>query len=203
MKKFSKLVVATKNPAKTDYYKSILDEIADEVLNLNDFGPIDKPDESGSTAEENAEIKASYYAKITGLPVFSEDEALEVDFLPESEQPGTHVRRINGHDEVDDDQLLKHWEDIISKVPVEKRTGRGHIAYSISMSDGKTHTVALDHPLVFFSPSSKVRVPGWPMSSLEGPVMFNKPNSELTEEERQITKKETAEELHKILEKLL
>ena len=203
MKKFSKLVVATKNPAKTDYYRSILDEIADEVLSLNDFGSIEKPNESGSTAEENAEIKARYYAMKTGLPVFSEDEALEVDFLPESEQPGTHVRRINGHDEVDDDQLLKHWEEIISKVPEGKRTGRWHIAYSISLPDGQTHTVALDHSLVFFSPSSKIRVPGWPMSSLEGPVLFNKPHSELTEEERNTTKIKTAEELHNILRKLI
>jgi inosine/xanthosine triphosphate pyrophosphatase family protein len=203
MKKFNKIVVATKNPAKTNYYRSILDEIADEVLSLNDFGFIEKPNESGSTAEENAYIKARHYAKETGLPVFSEDEALYVDFLPESEQPGTHVRRINGHDEVDDDQLLKHWEDIISKVPVGKRAGRWHIAYCIFVPNGQTHTVALDHSLVFFSPSSKIRLPGWPMSSLEGPTLFNKPNSELTEAEKEITKKETTEELHKILKKLL
>lgn len=199
MNKLKKLVIATKNPAKVNYYKTILNEIAEEIVGLNDFGSIEIPHEHGSTAEENAEIKAKYYALKTGLPSFSEDEALYVDFLDESEQPGTYVRRINGKDEVDDDQLLKHWEDIVSTVPIENRTGKWRIAYCICTPDGKVKTVGLDHPIMFFSPTSKIRMPGWPMSSLNGSTLFKKPHSEYTDEEREISKQRTAEELHKIL----
>jgi XTP/dITP diphosphohydrolase len=184
MKEIEKIVVASKNPAKVERYGRILSKYVERVLGLNDLDIDDKPEESGNTAEENAEIKAKFYAGKTGLLVFSEDEALYVDFIPESEQPGVHVRRINGKDEVDDDQLLAHWERLIEKVPQNKRTGRWHIAYCIASPDGVTRTVALDHPIIFFSPSSKIRLPGWPMSSLEGPSDFGKPHSELTDEER-------------------
>jgi len=53
---------------------------------------------------------------------------------------------------------------------------------------------------MFFSPSSEVKLPHWPMSSLQGPVMFGKPDSELTEEERK-QKDQRADRL--IEEKLL
>ena len=183
MKEIKKIVIATRNPAKKERYGRIFSQVVEEVLGLQDIDIQDKPTESGETAEENAEIKAKFYAERTGLPVFSEDEALYVDFLPSDEQPGVHVRRIDGKDEVDDNQLLAHWEEVILKVPEEKRTGRWHIAYTLATPEGKVRTVALDKPIIFFSPSSKTRLPGWPMSSLEGPTKFGKPHSELTEKE--------------------
>ncbi len=203
MKKLKKIIIATRNPAKIEDYRSILMDIADEVVGLNDVSIDGKPQELGLTAEENAEIKAVYYAKKCNLPVFSEDEALYVDFLSESEQPGTHVRRINGKDEVDDDTLLSYWETVISKVPKEKRMGKWHIAYCIATPEGKCRTIALDHPIMFFSPSSKIRIPGWPMSSLEGSVTFGKPHSEQTTEEKNISRKRTALEFKKCLKQLL
>lgn len=184
MIEIEKIVVASGNPAKVERYGKLLSHYAKGVVGLKDIGVTEKPEEHGETAEENVEIKAKFYADKTELLVFSEDEALYVDFLSDDEQPGVHVRRINGKDEVDDDLLLSHWEKRVAKVPEDKRTGRWHIAYCIATPDGKTKTVALDHPIIFFSPSSPVRLPGWPMSSLEGPVAFNKPHSELTEKER-------------------
>ena len=127
--------------------------------------------------------------------VFSEDEALYVDFLSEEKQPGPHVRRINGIDEADDDQLLAYWEDIISEVPTDERTGRWHIAYCLALPTGQTATSGVDHPILFFSPPSETRIPGWPMSSIEGSVRFGKPNSEYTEEERTLSKEIAEEEI--------
>jgi len=162
-----------------------------------------KPAETGETAEQNAEIKAKFYSQKINLPVFCEDEALQVDFLPEHEQPGVHVRRINGVDEADDDKLLAHWEETVAKVPKDKRTGRWHIAYCLAMPNGSTRTVSKDHEVLFFSPSSKIRLPGWPMSSLEGSVMFGKPSSEHTSEEKSLSKKLLAEEILEKFKELL
>jgi len=184
MKEIEKIVVATQNPAKVEKYGRMLAPYANQVIGLQAVGEIDKPEETGETAEENAKIKGKYYAEKTGLLVFSEDEALYVDFLPENQQPGVHVRRIDGKDEADDDQLLLHWEEIVACVPEGERTGRWYIAYCIASPDGTVKTTSLEHPIVFFSPSSSVRIPGWPMSSLEGPVAFNKPHSEMTDEEK-------------------
>jgi len=186
MKEIEKMVVASGNPAKVERYGKMLSLYVNKVIGIKDMGITEKPEESGNTAEENAEIKGRFYANKTGLLVFSEDEALYVDFLPEDKQPGVHVRRIDGQDEVDDEKLLVYWEKMIARVPETSRTGRWHIAYCVATPDGEVKTIGLDHPIVFFSPSSKVRIPGWPMSSLEGPVAFNKPHSELTQEERKL-----------------
>lgn len=183
MKRLEKIVVATRNPGKKERYGRLLSRVAKEVLSLADLGIKEKPQESGETAEENAKIKAIFYAKLTGLLVFSEDESLFVDFLPLDKQPGVYIRRVDGKEEVDDNQLLAHWEKIIAKVPKEKRTGRWHTAYCLAAPIGKVSIVSTDHHRMFFYPSSKIRIPGWPMSSLQGPIEAGKPHSELTRKE--------------------
>ncbi len=199
MKKVEKIIIASGNPAKVERYGEILARFASQVISLQETGVTEKPEENGNTAEENAEIKAKFYANKAKSLVFTEDEALYVDFLPENKQPGVHVRRIEGNEEASDEELFSYWEKVITDVPEEKRTGRWHIAYCIANPDGVIKTVASDHPIVFFSPSSKVRIPGWPMSSLEGPADYTKPHSELTDEER---KQHEQESNARIVEKL-
>lgn len=177
------IVIATHNLSKKGRYIDIFSGIAQQILDLKDIGVSDKPDETGQTAEENAQIKAKFYSSKTDKPIFSEDESLFVDFLPPDQQPGVYVRRINGRDEVSDDELLKHWEEIIAQVPVNQRTGRWHFAYCLANLGNDLITFSLEYPLLFFSPSSKIRLPGWPMSSLEGAAIIGKPHAEFTDEE--------------------
>ena len=184
--RFDTLVIATKNPAKERRYTVILSMYATRIIGLKNFVIAGRPEEFGETAEENAEIKANFYSKQTGFSVFAEDEALYVDFIAKEIQPGVHVRRINGKDEANDGQLLIYWEKIIANIPMSERTGRWHVAYCFARPDGIIKTFSLDFPIIFFSPSSPVKIPGWPMSSLEGPMDFNKPHSELTKEEQQL-----------------
>ncbi len=186
MVKIKKIVVATRNATKRERFLRLLNGLVEKVMGLDELGIGSKPDETGETAEENAEIKARFYAVATGLPVLAEDQSLFVDFLPVDKQPGVHVRRIDRNSEVSDEELLDYWERLVAAAPIDRRTGRWHNAYSLGMPDGSVHTGALDYPIMFFSPSSKVKLPGWPMSSLQGPVMFGKPDSELTEEEKGI-----------------
>lgn len=202
MKKIEKIVIASKNPAKVKRFRNILSKYAKNVISLSDLRITDKPEENGLTAEENAKIKGVFYSQKTGLPVFCEDEALYVDFLPKSKQPGVYIRRVNGKDELDDDQLLSHWEKIIVKVPEEKRTGYMNFAYCLAKPDGILKTFTFDRSIIFFSPTSKVRIPGWPMSSLEGPLEFGKPHSELTQEERKKLDSKTNKEIAKMIKKL-
>ncbi len=197
-----KIVIATHNPAKKERYGRLLSSLAETVLNLDDLGIIDKPIESGSTAEENAEIKARFYAQKSGLPVFSEDEALYVDFLPLDRQPGVHVRRIDGKDEVDDEALINYWEGTIKDAPSDKRSGKWHFAYCLYFPGGEIKIFTIDRPILFFSPSSEKRIPGWPMSSLQGPLKFNKPHTELTNEEKNINNQTVNDLISKELKNL-
>ena len=199
MEKPSRLVIGTRNQAKHALYGRLLGTMGVESLGLGDFSIDGRPHESGLTAEENAALKARFYAAQTGLDAFAEDEALYVDFLPAEQQPGVHVRRIEGVDEADDDALLAHWENVVARVPEEQRTGHWHIAYCIASPDGMLTTTVHDYSVRFYSPTSSIRVPGWPMSSLQGPVEFDKARSELTESERRSWEETTAGYLRALL----
>lgn len=198
-----KIVIGTHNPAKVTRYKKLLAQLVDEVLSLKDLGILEKAPECGNSAEENAENKAKFYARKSGLTVISEDEALYVDFLPKDKQPGVKVRRIEGLEEANDDELFKYWEGIVSKLPEEKRTGKWHFALSLAWPDGRVKTVTFDRPIKFFSPPSSKRIPGWPMSSLQGPPEFNKPHSELSTDEMEILNQEIDELISQKLQDFL
>ena len=182
---FQTLVAATRNPAKTQRYRNLLAPYTRQVLGLDDLGLLGTAEESGETAEENARLKASYYAHETGEVVFSDDAALYVDFLPPAQQPSVHVRRINGKDAASDDVLLAYWENLLRNAPASQRSGRWHVGFCLAHPDGRSHSFTLDLPLVFYSPSSACRTPGWPLNSLSGPVGFDRPSAELTTAERE------------------
>ena len=194
-----KLVIGTKNPAKVERFQKLLKNVAKKVYGVSDFNIESKPKETGNTSEENAEIKAKYYSKLTKLPVFAEDEALCVDFLSKDKQPGVNVRRIEGKEEATDDELFEYWENIIKDIPEDKRTGYWHISYCLGFPDEKVLTIAKDHPIQFFYPTSGIRIPGWPMSSLEGPRNIGKPHSEMTKEETKKHREEADKEILKVV----
>lgn len=187
--KLETLVIGTYNPAKLNYYRNLLTPLSKKIVGLTDVGVDQKPTETGHTAEENSQIKAKFYFDRTNLPVFCEDESLFVDFLPASKQPGVHVRRINHNLDATDNELFDYWENIIKNVPETKRTGYWRNAYTL-ISNNKLKTVSLDHQIKFFYPASPIRIPGWPMNSLQGPVNFNKPFSELTPVEKKLIQQE-------------
>jgi len=193
------LVFASHNAGKIQRYRAIFADIADKTLSLAELGITNKPEEKGQTAEENAGIKARYYYNQTGLPTFSSDESLFVDFLPADKQPGVFVRRINGKNDASDDELFEYWHRIIPGISPANRTGFWHVAYAIALSEHNIVTVAHDHRVRFFDPPSEIRIGGWPMSSLEGPIEYNKPHSELTEVERTVAYAESDKKLHELL----
>ncbi len=97
-----KLLYGTKNPAKLEVMRKRLRELDIEVIGfcspeikkLCEIIP-DVPEE-GNTPLENARQKAQTYYEIFKIPVFSCDSGLYIKELPDSLQPGIHVRTING-----------------------------------------------------------------------------------------------------------
>jgi inosine/xanthosine triphosphate pyrophosphatase family protein len=200
MFKIEKVVIASRNNAKVDHFRNVLSGLVDKVIGQSNLQIQGKPDEVGKTAEENAQIKARFYAQKTCLPVFAEDESLFVDFLPPEQQPGTHVRRIKGKDEVSDDELFAYWENIIKNVPEDKRTGHWHIAYCLAIN-GKIKVVTQNIAVRFYYPASIIRTPGWPLSSLQG--SRGKPHSEYTKEENRQSVERDAKIILNIFKQLL
>ena len=90
----TRLVLATTNPDKVREIRALLAGIAVDIVGLDALPAVDPPVEDGLTFEDNAALKARYYAAATGLPAIAEDSGLEVDAL--GGVPGVESARFGG-----------------------------------------------------------------------------------------------------------
>ena len=87
-----KVVLASHNAKKITEMRAILSQMGVEVLSQRDVGVDLEPEETGTTFEANARIKAKAVMEATGLPAIADDSGLMVDALdgaPGSIPPGT------------------------------------------------------------------------------------------------------------------
>ena len=87
-----RLLVATTNTGKLREIRSLLGGSAVELITLRDLDPIEEPEETGATFEDNARLKALYYAARSGLTTVAEDSGLVVDGL--DGEPGVRSARF-------------------------------------------------------------------------------------------------------------
>lgn len=104
------LVIATRNKGKTAEIKDLLKDFPVEIKNLDDFGPIPPIEEDGETFDENAYKKASFTAKILGLPALADDSGLLVEAL--NGKPGVHSARYGGENATDEYRYLKLLDEM-------------------------------------------------------------------------------------------
>jgi XTP/dITP diphosphohydrolase len=113
MKKSMTLVIATSNKGKTAEIKDLLKGFPVDIKNLNDFGPIPPLEENGNTFDENAYQKASFAARILGLPALADDSGLLVEALGNA--PGIHSARYAGENATDEQRYLKLLDEMQGK----------------------------------------------------------------------------------------
>ena len=107
------LVIATRNKGKTQEIKALLKGFPVDIKNLDDFGPIPHLEEDGDTFDENAYKKASFAARILGLPALADDSGLIVEALDGA--PGIHSARYAGENATDEQRYLKLLDDMKGK----------------------------------------------------------------------------------------
>ena len=107
------LVIATSNKGKTAEIKDLLKGFPVDIKNLNDFGPIPPLEENGNTFDENAYQKASFAARILGLPALADDSGLLVEALGNA--PGIHSARYAGENATDEQKYLKLLDEMQGK----------------------------------------------------------------------------------------
>jgi XTP/dITP diphosphohydrolase len=99
------LVIATRNKGKIKEIKNLLKDFPLDIKNLDDFGPIPHLEEDGDTFDENAYKKASFAARILGVPALADDSGLMVEALKGA--PGVHSARYAGENTTDEQRYLK------------------------------------------------------------------------------------------------
>lgn len=91
-----RIIFATGNAGKMKEIREILADMPYEVLSMKEAGVEAEIVEDGTTFEENALIKASAIAKLTGEIAMADDSGLEVDYLDKA--PGILSARFMGED---------------------------------------------------------------------------------------------------------
>jgi XTP/dITP diphosphohydrolase len=133
-----KLLIATTNPGKLAEYRALLAELPIELTSLTEEGINLEVEETGSSFEENAVLKARTYAQASGLPTLADDSGLEVMAL--DGEPGIRSSRYAGPGASDADRhrlLLKKLEG----VPWEQRQARFRCVIAIASPQGALYTV--------------------------------------------------------------
>lgn len=104
-----KLVLASNNPGKLREIREIMACSGIEVLSQREAGCDFEAEETGTTFDENARIKAMAAMRATGLPAVADDSGLEVNAMGGA--PGIYSSRYCG-----DRTYAETCRDIITKI---------------------------------------------------------------------------------------
>src|SRR5712692_193374 len=92
------LMIATQNPGKQREYRQLLAHLVTQsgarLLLPGDLGPALEVDETGSSYDENASLKAVALAQASGVATLGDDSGLEVEALGGA--PGLYSARFAG-----------------------------------------------------------------------------------------------------------
>ncbi len=107
------LVIATTNKGKIAEIKDYLKDFPVEIKNLDDFGPIPSVIEDGDTFDDNAYKKASFTARVLGIPALADDSGLTVNALDGA--PGVHSARYAGENATNEQLYTKLIKEMTGK----------------------------------------------------------------------------------------
>ena len=131
-----KLVLASKNPHKLLEMQTILGRLGLEVVLESQAGVDVEVEETGTTFEENALLKARAVMEASGMAAIADDSGLMVDALDGA--PGVYSARYGGldSDAARTQLLLENMKD----VPDGQRTARFVSAIACALPDGRIVT---------------------------------------------------------------
>ena len=133
------LVLATRNQGKIAEMQRLLNSFPSKIqvrssseFNLNDV------EETGSTFEENALLKAVTIARATGFPALADDSGLCVDVLDGA--PGIFSARwagTHGDDQANIEKLLGD----LRKIPSDQRSAKFVCVIALALPNGESEVV--------------------------------------------------------------
>ena len=133
-----KLLLATRNPGKVREFTQLLAGVPFKLTSLEEANVAEDVEETGTSFQENAVLKAKAYACLSGMLTLADDSGLEVDAL--GGEPGVTSARY-GSAEFSDEERVQLLLDKLRGVPLEKRTARFRCVIAIAKPSGEVGTV--------------------------------------------------------------
>lgn len=139
-----RFLVATHNAKKLRELSRILEPLGIEAVTDRELGqPLTEVEETGTTFEKNAYLKAASACRETGLPAIADDSGLAVDALDGA--PGVYSARYAGENATDAERIAKLLREL-DGVPAEKRTAQFVSVVCCVFPDGRTLSVRGECP---------------------------------------------------------
>jgi XTP/dITP diphosphohydrolase len=134
------IVVASHNAGKIREIRDLIGPLGFEAKSAADLN-FEEPDETGTTYEENARIKALASARASGLPALSDDSGLAVDALDGA--PGVYTANWAEREDGSRDfaMAMEKVEKALQEkgaTSLDKRTGRFVSVLCLAWPDGHT-----------------------------------------------------------------
>ena len=145
-----KLLVATRNAGKLKELTALLADAPFELVSLIDVGIDEDVEETGSTMEENATLKATTYARLSGMPTLADDSGLEVEAL--GGEPGVFSARYAGEG-ASDAQRIDFLHKKLQGIPEDSWNARFRCVIAIvwpsepvELYTGECYGMIIKHP---------------------------------------------------------
>jgi XTP/dITP diphosphohydrolase len=129
-----KILLASQNPGKLREMQSILQDLPVQIIPPAALGLNLQVEETGKNYAENAALKATAYAKKSGLIALGDDSGLEVDAL--NGQPGLYSARYAPAPDADDAARRIFLRQNLRSSP-RPWTARFRATIAIATPDGK------------------------------------------------------------------
>ena len=132
-----KIIFATTNKNKIREVNMMMEGFDVELVPMADMGIDVEIEETGTTFEENAIIKAKAICEMTGEIALADDSGLEVDYLDGA--PGVYSSRFLGEDtpyDIKNDYIIEKLKDAKGK----ERSARFACAMAMVFPDGDVET---------------------------------------------------------------
>ena len=136
----SKLVVASHNEGKVSEIRALLAPYGIETVSAGELG-LSEPEETETTFQGNAAIKAHAAAQASGLPALADDSGIEIDALDGA--PGVYTadwaETPNGRDFMQ--AMTRAWTEVQASGRPAPHTARFNACLCLAWPDGHTETI--------------------------------------------------------------
>lgn len=179
-----KVVFATGNQSKVERFRDGLLEKGIELLSLKDIDLDLDVLENGSTAIENALIKARACFEKTHMPSIGMDDTLYMEGVLEDLQPGLFVRRVGGKS-LTDEEMIEHYSNFVKKYGVDGRINCKWIyGMAVINEDGEEATYTWEKDNFYMVSERYLDMnPGYPLNSISKYKKIDKYFTEVDEED--------------------
>lgn len=171
------IIFGTGNTAKLSAMKKCLLPLGIKVVGIYELEntEIPKVTETGNTPLENARQKANAYYNLLKRPVFSCDDGLYFENMPDEIQPGVHVRTVNGK-YLSDDEMIEYYSSLAEKygdITAQYRRGICVVIDENTVYESMDISLAGEKFIITSKPHKK-RNKGFPLDSLSKDIKTGK-----------------------------